>query len=185
MENIFDLKKNYSEAQLYERFIALTYRDIYRFIYVIVRNSHLAEDVLQETLIQGYKHFSDLKDKDKFKAWMCTIAKREALKALKKYLREQNTEHEEIEKVVNKDFYMHDFMKSSPELHDQLSDIINSFDGESRDIIYMVYYADLSLNEISVILNININTVKSKHRRIKQRIYRELVKRKLTKSRQK
>lgn len=51
--------------------------ELYKFIFTIVRNKYLADDVIQETLMKGFKSFDTLKDMNKFKSWMFTIAKRE------------------------------------------------------------------------------------------------------------
>lgn len=47
---------------------------IERFIYYKIPNKEDGEDLLQEVLITGYKSFSKLESKEKFKSWMLSIA---------------------------------------------------------------------------------------------------------------
>ena len=175
MENIVGFNNEYSEEQLYEKFITQIYSDLYRYIYVMVRNEHLAEDILQEVFIKGYNNFEDLLDKTKFKSWMFTIAKRETIRQLKKVSRELIIDDHEWEVEISKNFYFDKNHESSSEIEEALIDIINSLDSESKDIILLIYHADLSFEDISIILNINYNTLKSKHKRIKEKIYKRLL----------
>ena len=74
---LYQEKKENEDEQLsyFKELFSLVYNDLYRFIYSIALNKYLAEDILQETAIIGYKHFYELKDKEKFKSWIFTIAK--------------------------------------------------------------------------------------------------------------
>jgi DNA-directed RNA polymerase specialized sigma24 family protein len=59
------------------------YPSLYRTVLLLVRDRHLAEDVLQEALVQGYQALADLRDPDRLEPWLRRIAVREALAALR------------------------------------------------------------------------------------------------------
>jgi RNA polymerase sigma-70 factor (ECF subfamily) len=171
MEKILRQKENYSTLQLYELLITQIHSDLYKYIYILVHNQHLADDILQETYLKGYKNFTKLREKEKFKSWLFTIAKHEAINIIRKNAREVPIEKEEFIDIIDNKYSFDDDFGNSPEIFDILADIINTLDSESKEILNLIYHADLSLNEISIILNINYNTVKSKHMRIKEKIY--------------
>ena len=48
--------------------------------YVLLKNEADAEDAVCNAILNGYEHLAQLKNPKKFKSWMLTITKNEALK---------------------------------------------------------------------------------------------------------
>lgn len=48
---------------------------VYRFLYSVCRNEHLAEDLTQETFLQAYKSIERFDGSCKISSWLCQIAK--------------------------------------------------------------------------------------------------------------
>jgi len=59
--------------------------DIYRYAYWLCRDSAMAEDLVQETLLRAWKSLHKLKDAKAVKAWLITILRREFFRAKHKY----------------------------------------------------------------------------------------------------
>jgi RNA polymerase sigma-70 factor (ECF subfamily) len=171
MEKILSKKEKYSTLQLYELLITEIHSELYKYIYIIVRNQHMADDIIQETYLQGYKNFNKLREKEKFKSWIFTIAKHEAIKTIRNNAREVPIEKEECIDILDNHYSLDDDLNNLPEIYDNIADIINSLDHESKDILNLIYYSDFALNEVAIILKMNYNTLKSKHKRLKERIY--------------
>lgn len=51
----------------------------FRVAYGVLRHRQDAEDVAQETMVQAYRHFARLRDRQRFRAWLVRIAWRTAL----------------------------------------------------------------------------------------------------------
>lgn len=166
------------DMKLFEDQIHPIYKDLYRFIYSIVRSQALAEDALQNTLEKAYKSLQQLKDQGKFKTWIYTIARNETFTLLRKYKRENLAEADnvEINWLFDKEQMLPEEYVSNIEMREYLIEIVNQLKPEFRDIIILRYYADLSLEEISTALNVKINTVKTRHMRAKEKIAKELKK---------
>lgn len=49
--------------------------DIYRFILIMVRDKHKAEDLMQETFIKAYKNIESIKQYSNQKTWLFVIAR--------------------------------------------------------------------------------------------------------------
>lgn len=175
MYTTLKLNKNSNDEQDYEQLIYGLHTSLYSFIYTIVRNKTIAEDVFQETIYQGYKDFQRLRDSTKFKSWIYTIGRRESMKILKKHSREIIIDYDNYDYIYDASPYVEERFEYSEELIIELREIISSLTEESRNIIYLIYYSKLSMEKISSILNINCNTLKSKHKRIKEKIYRKLL----------
>lgn len=174
-------KRNISESlDIFIKLFPLIHDDLYRYIYSMTRNKHLTEDILQETAIIGWQEFKKLKDVKKFKSWMFTIAKRETLYQLKRHSREMPLESSLCLNMIegqNVDALVFD---NIPEIMDAVIEAIYQLSPEYRSIICHVYYSQLTLIEASEILNINYNTIKTRHRRALVKIKKYLIERNLT-----
>ena len=69
-----------SELELRREFNDLSLRlrpDLYRYAFWLGRDRQLAEDVVQEALLRGWKAFGNLEDASSAKAWLVSIVRRE------------------------------------------------------------------------------------------------------------
>jgi RNA polymerase sigma-70 factor (ECF subfamily) len=155
--------------------ISPIYEGLYKYIYSIVGNKQMAEDAMQTTLINAYTHISGLRDSQKFKTWIYTIAKHEAFNIIRKYRREVAVDTIENELLDDVEYNTPEEYIIDSELKDAVVEAVNTLNNEERDIINLRYYAELSFSEIAEILDINPNTIKTHHRRIKEKIYKYLL----------
>jgi RNA polymerase sigma-70 factor (ECF subfamily) len=166
----FNKRKNHFEEQ-----ISLVYKELYKFIYSIIKNENLAEDILQETLMKAYEKFDTIEDIKKFKPWIFTIAKNESLSWIRKYNREIPSEDTYLELLGGHSEDIPEELLIKHEIKEQVKESIKMLNHVDQEIIYLRYYYDLSLKEIALILNLNENTVKTKHKRAKEKIYTNLI----------
>ena len=124
--------------------------DLYIVALSILHNQADAGDAISNAILRGYENIDQLKEPKKFKAWMITITKNEALKIKKKQLNLPGNETVEamLEPVLDK--------------HDELWDIIQTIRDEYRQVLILFYYEDLSLKDIAERLDIPLGTVKSR-----------------------
>jgi len=64
-----------------------------RVAYSVVRQRQDAEDVAQQALVKAYRHFRNLRDRDRFRAWLVRITWRLALDWRRDHQRRANREH--------------------------------------------------------------------------------------------
>lgn len=131
-----------------------------------MRNKDAAEDVLQSTLLVAYVNIHKLRDYNAFKSWIFTIAKRESLSYIKKHSRE--TKYEEIN-----DFYASDIQEAIDEIiatketKAMVASAISELKNDYRDVLILRFFVDMSIEDISNTLRLNINTVKTRLKRAK------------------
>lgn len=118
--------------------------------YALLRNEADAEDAVCNAILSGYEHLAQLKNPKKFKSWMLTITKNEALKLCGK--RMELPGDETVEQLL----------PPSYDKHNELWDIVQTLKEEYRIVIVLFYYNGLSLRDISEVLDISIGTVKSR-----------------------
>ena len=131
---------------------------LFRYIVTVVNDRNLAEDVLQEVFIRIYRKLRWLREPQAFRAWSYQIATREAFRYLK---RERSwTDQVRDEDVLNvmpvaEPVY-------SPELVQQLPELVGDLSPASRAVIVLYYLHELSLVETAAVLEIPVGTVKSR-----------------------
>ncbi|AEE96039.1 RNA polymerase sigma factor [Mahella australiensis] len=168
-------KNKSSGVKLFNELMPLIYRELYSFIYAIVRNKAMADDIMQNTMMKAYNKIDDLRDPDKFKAWVFSIAKREAISALRMHERETMTEMLDDNTDYGYDFALPENIILDDEIKTYIANIINDLPPNYREVIILRYWSELSFEEIAKVLNINYNTAKSRHYRAKRIIHAEIV----------
>lgn len=126
----------------------------YRLAYSYVKNTDDALDVVQESIYKAFSSIDSLKDYSYIKTWFYRIIVNTSLDLLRKRKREVVTDEEYIfdENNGECDKY-HDI-----DLKNALDDLPEKY----RSIIILRYFEDLKIEEISKVLNENINTVKTR-----------------------
>ena len=133
---------------------------LFRYIFRLVGEHGLAEDVTQEVFLIIYRKIRWLENPQLFRAWAYRIASREAFKRLKKERRwaEQIRDEEVLEKIS-----AHETTEIyAPELIEKLPELISNVSPASRAILILHYLDEMPLSEIAEILDISLGTVKSR-----------------------
>jgi RNA polymerase sigma-70 factor (ECF subfamily) len=133
---------------------------LYRYIYSLVRESSLAEDILQEVFIRVYRKLGWLREPELFRAWAYRVATRETFRHLKRERRwTEQIRDEEALKTLPAPPTREEF---APELFEQLTQSVATLSPASRAVIVLYYLHEMSLAEIAAVLDIPMETVKSR-----------------------
>lgn len=139
------------------------YKDhLYTVAYFILNNKMDAEDAAGNAILKGYEHIDQLKNPHKFKTWMITITKNEALKIKEKRLELPGNEK------------METMMDPVWDCHNELWDIVQRLNEEYRLVVVMYYYNGLSIRDISHVLDVPVGTVKSRLNRGRELLKKSL-----------
>ena len=124
----------------------------YRYQFYIIAYAILENeaDAVCSAILSGYEHLTQLKNPNKFKSWMITITKNEALKLRRK--RVELPGDENVERLL----------PPVQDSHNELWDIVQTLKEEYRIVVVLFYYNNLSLRDISAVLDIPVGTVKSR-----------------------
>lgn len=163
-----------SEDSIFLKEIIGSYTKIlYNFIRRFGFTNEETEDILQDVFIKIWK-YSDSFDEKKssYKTWIFTITKNSIYDALRKKRNKSNSlsldEEDnngvlyEIEDVTQDIFKILEQSKT----HKILLEAIDSLNENEKIIFFLHFEENLTFEEISLILNISSNTVKSKYRRL-------------------
>lgn len=137
----------------------IKYRDnLYMLALAILKNETDAEDAVGNAILKAYENIGQIRIFHKFKPWLLTITKNEALKIKKKQLLLPGNEVVEAR------------LKPVKEHYDELWDVLQKMKEEYRLVVVMFYYDELSIRDISDVLDIPVGTVKSRLSRGKEEL---------------
>jgi len=132
---------------------------IYRYIFSLVGERHLAENITQEAFISIYRKLRWLREPELFRAWAFRIASREAFKHLKRerVWSDQVREAEVLEAIPTSPRE-----ECTQELIDRLPQLLSRISPSSRAVIVLHYLNEMTIGEMAAVLEIPIGTVKSR-----------------------
>jgi len=133
---------------------------LFRYIVSLVRDQHLAEDILQEVFIRIYRKLRWLQEPAAFRAWTYQIASREAFRYLKRERRwsDQVRDEETLSALASND-HESEFPR---ELIQTLPQLVGGLSPASRAVVVLFYLHEMSLVETAAVLEIPVGTVKSR-----------------------
>jgi RNA polymerase sigma-70 factor (ECF subfamily) len=152
------------QEMLYEIYYKKVYYTVYRFC----RDRGLAEELTNEAYLMAFQKIYMLKDMDKFKGWICTIA----LNLAKDYMRKNNriSPVASVEQWVQSCYTLEDEVVEKLD-RNQVKAAINGLDSHYRNVIILRYYHDLPYNDIAKRLNLSCGTVKTRINRAKGKLH--------------
>jgi len=151
-------------------------KGVYRFIYRMVGgNSSNAEDILQEVFIKVAENRMNYSKDKKFTAWLYRIARNHTIDFIRKERYrmhsslDKNIGNEDGTNVTYLELVKSDDRSQDEQLHntmikEQLHLKMNGLKEEYKEVFILREIEGLKFDEIAVITDSNINSVKSRHR---------------------
>lgn len=169
-----NMREEYRKMQIFENICIIYSSDLQRFIYTMTRKDQFAmEEIYQNTMLGALKGLNYLRDSSKMKAWIFSIAKAES----KRYYAANRPETIYCGILTGEESvgleYMIDFTKSIVD-REYIRALIHGLSDEEQQLYILHYYYDLHLKEISELLNVNYNTIRSMHMRGMDKMRKQL-----------
>ena len=143
--------------------------DLYKIAKTRISSDDDIEDLIQDTMIETYKHIKKLREPEKFKMWVIKILVNKCNKLYKKkYRKDISIDEYNLENYI--------ILNSQKDIEDDLNFyyLIKKLKYEERIVLILHYMEQYSVKDISKILNINENTVKTHLYRARERIKKNL-----------
>ena len=160
---------NPTELRKFEEIVNQYQRDLVNFHYRFVGNRPEAEDLAQDTFIKAYKKFDTLKEPGKLKSWLFQIARNTVIDFFRRNKNKPFAVSSEIlENIPETALVDYQSRVVHMEVSKELERCIDQLVKEDRAIIKLLYYEGFSYKEISELLQINQNTLKSRLHRARK-----------------
>ena len=141
---------------------------ILHLVFTYVKNRATAEDLTQEIFIKCYEKLDQFNQRSTMKTWVYRIASNHC----KDYLRSWH-----YRKIRVSDRIWDSIPAKSKQVEDEvvarseeasLSRAVLSLPIKYREVVFLHYYEELTLSEISNVTTVNVNTLKTRLKRAKE-----------------
>ena len=149
---------------------------VYTLAMRMVKNREEAEEIAQDTFLKVYKALGSFKGGSKFSTWVYKIAYYRSLDYIKKIGRSPNLSP--IEGLIENSIDEEDGITNQLEQIEKkgaIKEALQLLPGDDGILITLHYFEELSLQEISEIMEINANNVKVKLFRARKRLHHILI----------
>lgn len=158
--------------------------EVFRVIQVLIKDKYTAEDILHDTYVKAFIRLEQLRNPERLVPWLKMIATNTAkdwLKKSKPMLFSDLSNGEPFDVLPFEEKLGYENIELNPEVaisekevQDLLMEILNQLPEDQRMVIGMFYYEGMSVKEISDILEVSDNTIKSRlaygRKKIKEKI---------------
>lgn len=170
MEKLINKARN-GDKEAFIEAILLIKEELYNIAFVKLKNIEDVNDVIQDTMINAFKNINKLKETKYFKSWIVRILINEC----NRFYREKYKRFDLFNKILKKtDTNIVDWtMENIDEKLDCKMDydsLIRKLKPNEQIIIILYFCNNFTKKEIADILNISINTVKTRLRRAEEKL---------------
>jgi RNA polymerase sigma-70 factor, ECF subfamily len=154
-------------------------RLLFKYVYSIVHDFHLAQDLSQEIFLKIYSSLAHYNVKYPFSTWLLRVAHNYSID----HLRKRQIKVVSLEQKLGDSRIADSLAAAQPppsrtyELNDdreQIKRSIFSLDPDYRSVIFLRYLEGVKLEDISYILGLPLGTVKSRINRARLQLQRRL-----------
>ena len=139
---------------------------------------HAAQEITQDTFIQAFKSLPSLRDPARFSGWLHVIAKRQCIEWLRrKPMTMQSLDampKAELERLSYVQYLEEEQSQASTDgLREVVERLLQKLPVNERSVMVLHYYKGLTYEEVSALLDVSLNTVKSRLYRARKRLETE------------
>jgi len=157
------------QAAAFDTLVRRYERQVFGFIFGMVQNEALANDLFQETFVRVLNALPDYRERGKFASWLLGIARNLALDALRKrrvesriFRLENRTTNGEnvgaIQPEIPDEVESQADMVEREEWLARMREALAELPVEQREVVYLRYEADLTFQQIADLTGVSINT---------------------------
>ena len=137
----------------------LNARTVFQIALSVVGNTADAEDVSQDAFIRAYVKFGSLKEPQRFRAWVCRIARRVALNRIRSDIRFRKREENIYDATAVVDV---EAAAEEREFQRRLREAIDRLPQRLREVVLLCGIEELEPSAVAAVLGIPAGTVRSR-----------------------
>jgi len=138
-------------------------RPVISFIYDMVGERELAEELMQETFVRAYRNLAALREDARLSTWLFGIAKnvaREQLRSRRKLSRKVELDDESVQELRDEKPKPDDFLINQ-ELNGVIRDALSRLDEDKRMVFALKIFQQQSYEEIAAITGFSVAKLKT------------------------
>jgi len=159
------------DKQAFGQLVTPFIQKAYAIAFSILKSKESAEDAVQNSLLESYKNIMAGKEFRSFQNWFFSLVTSRSLDMIRRYSKERtNTEFIDTIDTVDQTSMPLDVIIEKEEKLGLLEKIL-ALPNIDRVLIILYYYQDLSIREISLLVNLTEGAVKTKLFRARNKLH--------------
>ncbi|PKR77077.1 RNA polymerase subunit sigma [Halalkalibacillus sediminis] len=179
--SVFEHDKDYSQKMTEQDRLRIVeecmneYGDeIKRLVFTYVSNHADADDISQEVFLKVYQKIDQFKGESELKSWIYRIAINKSKDHLRSWKYRQQKLKDKMERTFKKESAVEHQTPEHISIEDEeantLMEHVYELPVKYREVIILHYFEQLSTKEIAEVLETNLNTVKARLKRGRERL---------------
>jgi RNA polymerase sigma-70 factor, ECF subfamily len=133
-------------------------KPVLSFIYNMIGQEPLSEELTQETFVRAYRNLKNLKDTSKFSSWLFGIAKNTVRESLKENV---NNQYVELSEINLETLETPDKQMLNSELNEAIKQAVLELNEDWRTVFILKMFQQKSYEEIAQITGWSIGKIKT------------------------
>ncbi len=163
------------DENAFESLVRKYQKQVHALAFRKTRNFQTAEDITQETFLQVHQKLATLNDPTKFSGWLYAIVNHLCIAWFRKNRLQTEALQEiyisEIETEAYSRYISTEHAKITAEAqHDLVKSLLTKLKERDREVITLHYFEEMTSAEISEVLGVSENTIKSRLHRARQQL---------------
>ncbi|AYC28427.1 sigma-70 family RNA polymerase sigma factor [Paenisporosarcina cavernae] len=142
--------------------------DLKRIAFLYLNDLTESEDIMQEVFITCFHQLHTFKGDSSYKTWLIRITINKCKDYKKRWSFRNIYYRKSVPELVLMS-YDHSYQQDG-----ELIEFISQLSPKYKEVLILHYYEDMTMNEISKILSLSINTIKSRLLRAKEALHKKL-----------
>lgn len=156
----------------FEELFMLYRDDVFRFAFLVVHDSSLAQDVVQEAFLKVFRSIAKFQFRSSFKSWLYRVAVNEAITILRRRKIKEELDPTPGATLDQGGTPSRDWQPEEAALHSEerrlLRFAIDQLDPVHRSVVVLKYFHEFSDTEIATVIGCPAGTVKSRLHRARE-----------------
>ena len=163
------------DTQAFERLYQVYEKRIFQYVSTFVRDQTVAEEIVVDVMVAVWRGACTFTNTSRVSTWIFGIARHKAIDALRKVIRSEQ-ETMELENVAHLPNPAEGPLESidRKQVAALTRQAISKLSREHQEVIRLVFYEELPYEEIATLLDIPVNTVKTRVYYAKQQLKLQL-----------
>ncbi len=134
----------------FEQIYSTYFKSVYRYIWKLSGDEHIAEEVTSETFLKAMKSIRDFRDECDMRVWICQIAKNTYYSYLKKNHRTVSVDETELQSITDPNAFIEEQIGIQDEAQ-QIRKALHTMSDPYKEVFMWRVFGELSFKEIGAL----------------------------------
>lgn len=158
-----------SEQYELEQFIRTHGEELLRLAFTYVKNKQTAEDIVQDVLLKAFEKKEDFRGDSSYKTYLYRMAINRSYDYLRSWAYKRLIYSNKMHSILKSESRTENIVIENSEMK-VIGEAVLNLPIKYREIIVLYYYKEIKIEEIAILLNTSINTVKTRLKRGREKL---------------